>query len=116
MSILPSKGDGTFGAQTTSRVDKGPDDISFADFNNDGNADLVVTNYAGNSVKLLLGSSGGTFTVLGPFSVGESPYSSAVGDLNRDGTPDLVVSKCFSNNIGVLLGGVEIPPCSVGSH
>ena len=108
VSVLKSNGSGAFGAQTIVAVGRGPDDVSFADFNGDGIEDLVVSNYTDGSVDLLLGSSGGSYTRVGPFTVGNNPYSAAVGDLDLDGTPDLVVSNCFSNNTGVLRSGTQI--------
>lgn len=108
VSVLPSNGDGTFGSQTITPVGNGPDDLSFADFNNDGIQDLVVANYKDGSVDLLIGSAGGTYTLVGPFPVGTAPYSAAVGDIDMDGTPDILVSNCFSNNTGTLLGGTRI--------
>ena len=108
VSVLKSNGSGAFGAQTIVSVGKGPDDVSFADFNGDEIPDLAVSNYTDNTVSLVLGSAGGTYTALAPFDVGDSPYSAAVGDLDLDGTPDIVVSNCFSNNTGVLLGGTRI--------
>jgi hypothetical protein len=108
VSVLKSSGNGTFGAQTIVPTGKGPDDVTFADFNGDGIEDLVVSNYTDGSVDLLLGSNSGSYTLAGPFEVGNKPYSAAVGDLDGDGTPDLVVSNCFSNNTGTLLNGVQI--------
>jgi len=108
VSVMHSNGNGTFGTQTIVPVGKGPDDLSFADFNGDGIEDLVVSNYTDGSVDLLLGGSGGSYTLVGPFKVGNNPYSAAVGDLDLDGTPDIVVSNTFSNNTGVLLDGTQI--------
>jgi Bacterial Ig-like domain (group 3)/FG-GAP-like repeat/FG-GAP repeat len=108
VSVMKSNGSGGFGAQTIVPVGKGPDDVTFADFDGNGIPDLAVSNYTDGTVNLALGSSGGTYTVLGPFKVGSGPYSAAVGDLNLDGTPDVVVSNCFSNNTGVLFDGTQI--------
>ncbi len=108
VSVLHSNGNGTFATQKIVSVGKGPDDVSFADFNGDGIPDLAVSNYSSGTTSLALGSSGGSYTVLGPFTVGSAPYSATVGDVDLDGTPDLVVSNCFSNNTGVLLSGDQI--------
>lgn len=108
VSVMQNNGSGVFTIQTTVPVDKGPDDVSFADFNGDGVQDLVVSSYTNGTVNLAIGSLGGSYTVLSPFSVGNKPYSAAAGDLDLDGTPDLVVSNCFSNNTGVLLDGTQI--------
>ena len=108
VSVLKSNGSGAFGAQTIVAVGRGPDDVSFADFNGDGIQDLVVSNYTDGSVDLLLGSAGGSYTLVGPFTVGNNPYSAVVGDLDLDGTPDVIVSNCFSNNTGVLRSGTQI--------
>jgi Bacterial Ig-like domain (group 3)/FG-GAP-like repeat len=108
LSVMQSNGSGAFGAQTIVPVGKGPDDVSFADFNGDGLEDLVVSNYTSGTVNLVLGRLAGGYSVQGPFNVGNNPYSAAVGDLDLDGTPDVVVSNCFSNNTGVLLDGTQI--------
>ena len=108
ISVMQSNGSGGFGTQTIVPVDKGPDDVNFADFNGDGVQDLAVSNYTDGTVDLLLGSTAGPYTLIGPFKVGNNPYSAAVGDINLDGTPDVVVSNCFSNNTGVLLDGTQI--------
>jgi hypothetical protein len=107
ISVMRNNGSGVFTIQTTVPAGKGPDDVSFADFNGDGIPDLVVSNYTDGTVNLAVGTASG-YTVLGPFGVGNKPYSAAVGDLNLDGTPDLAVSNCFSNNTGVLLDGTQI--------
>ena len=108
VSVLPSNGDGSFGTQKIVNVGRGPDDVTFADFNNDGIEDLAVSNYTDGTVDLLLGSGSGNYTLTGPFAVGNNPYSAAVADIDLDGTPDVVVPNCFSNNTGVLLSGTQI--------
>jgi hypothetical protein len=108
VSVFPSNGSGAFGPQTIVTVDKGPDDVNFADLNGDGLPDLVVSNYTSGTVSLVLEKLGGGYSVLGPFKVGNNPYSAAVGDLDLDGTPDIVVSNCFSNDTGTLLSGTQI--------
>ena len=108
ISVMQSNGSGAFGTQTIVPVGKGPDDVSFADFNGDGTPDLAVSNYTDSTVDLLLGSTSAPYALVGPFKVGNNPYSAAVGDINLDGTPDVVVSNCFSNNTGVMFDGTQI--------
>ena len=64
-----------------------------ADFNKDGNPDLVTTNLDGNNVTILLGDGKGGFREApgSPFPAGAAPWGVAIDDINRDGNPDLVV-------------------------
>ena len=54
--------------------------------------DIAVTNFAGNSVTVLLGNGDGTFTPAASPSTGNST-AIAVGDFNGDGKPDLAVAN-----------------------
>ena len=80
--------------------------IAAGDFNNDNRLDVVVANYASESVSILLGYGNGSFAnqitfVTGPDSY---PYFVAVGDFNDDTTLDIVVANQGANNLGILLG------------
>jgi hypothetical protein len=74
------------------------------DFDGDGNLDLAVVNFDGNSVTILMGRGNGTFQPYVTYSVGTAPLMVAVGDLNGDGKPDLVVANGSSLSVSVLLG------------
>src|SRR5207253_1635511 len=113
VSVLLSKGDGTFQPAANYAVGMAPVYVAVADFNGDGKLDLVVANdevwdvsnltYT-NGISVLLGSGDGKFQPAVSFGAGTSPRSVAVGDLNNDGKPDLVVANLDSHDVSVLLG------------
>src|SRR5262249_32981629 len=86
--------------------------LAVADFNRDGNQDLIVgTNTDPGNVQLLLGAGNGTFNSGGSFSSGVANIDSmAVADFNMDGFPDVVLasgSSSFSaGGIAVLLNNL----------
>ena len=61
VDILIGNGDGTFQAPTTAGVGNDPRGIVAADFNLDGDIDLVTANFADNSISVLGGKGDGTF-------------------------------------------------------
>ena len=113
VSVLLSKGDGTFQPAANYAVGMAPVSVAVADFNGDGKLDLVVANddawdvssltYT-NGISVLLGNGDGRFQPAISFGAGTSPRSVAVGDFNSDGKPDLVVANLDSHDVSVLLG------------
>jgi hypothetical protein len=77
-----------------------------ADFNGDTIPDVVVVNFAGNSITVLLGNGNGSFSeALGsPIAVGTQPRAIAAGNLNSDGYVDLAIVNYGSNSVTILLG------------
>jgi hypothetical protein len=88
----------------------------FADFNRDGQTDLVVG--SDKSVWLFLNRGGGQF--LPPVAVGDfGPYDA--GDLNSDGTPDILLGGAstrvlFGAGDGTFPHAVDIGPASQTVH
>lgn len=67
--------------------------VRSADFNQDGNPDVVTTNLDDNTVSILLGDGhGGLHDSQGsPFPAGEAPWAAVIDDVNHDGKLDLVI-------------------------
>ncbi|MES2763377.1 MAG: FG-GAP-like repeat-containing protein [Bacteroidota bacterium] len=89
---------------TTFSVGLSPRATCSADFNGDGNADLVTANYYSNDVSVLLGNGTGTFSNAVNYSVGVYPTAITSADVNGDGLSDLAVVNYFSNDVSILLG------------
>jgi hypothetical protein len=82
-----------------------PRTILTADFNGDGNLDLLVAaSNDVNSLAILLGVGDGTFRPPFIFSTGFNANSVAIGDFNGDGKLDIVMTTSFSSNAVILIG------------
>jgi hypothetical protein len=58
VTILPGKGDGTFGPTVRFEVGERPAALAVADFNGDGIPDLAVANSWSSSISILIGTGG----------------------------------------------------------
>jgi hypothetical protein len=102
LKVFLSNGDGTL--QAPSEIDGGADLASVtADFNADGNFDLVGVGGAGVAVSL--GNGDGTYQPAQFFYAGQSGDgdSLVVADFNADGRPDAAVAHSITNKVSVLL-------------
>lgn len=83
-----------------------PEGITNADFNNDGLADLAITDTKGGAplARIYLGNGSGGFTAGGTQTVGSLPTSITANDFNTDGKIDAAVANYNNNTISVLSG------------
>ena len=114
VAVLLGNGDGTF--QNASRVVRVylPYSLASADFDDDGDSDLVATSYGltggcciYGEVTVALGNGDGTFGAGRSFRVGSGhtgPSAVASADLDTDGHEDLVVSNSATDDVSVMLG------------
>jgi uncharacterized protein (TIGR03437 family) len=104
IAVLIGVGDGTFKSAVNYLAPQRQQALAVADFNGDGNADIVSVDSDDieQNVTILLGAGDGTFRTGATYSTAV-PYAVAVGDFNKDGRPDFVVGFEFSN-LSVFLG------------
>ena len=97
--------DGFTAAATVPLTGTNPRYVASADFNNDGRADLAISNIGSANVTILLGDGAGGFQqeVGSPISVGTAPIALTATDLNRDGLPDIAVVNSGTDSVSVLL-------------
>jgi hypothetical protein len=88
---------------TTIPDNEGPNSVTLADLNGDGNLDAVIANIDATAM-VLLGNGAGQFKE----SQSKIPYPfvdqlpTAIGDVNGDGIPDLILPA--DGSIGIALG------------
>ncbi|CAF0834378.1 unnamed protein product [Rotaria sp. Silwood1] len=106
LSIFQGVGNGVFSGFSMYSINSSHDQnfIILGDLNNDNQLDLVVADYNGNSVKVLLAHDTFTFSSSIEFSTSLAlqSLSLAIGDFNRDGLKDIGALNVDGNNVNIF--------------
>ncbi|MFQ6325933.1 FG-GAP repeat domain-containing protein [Nocardia sp. CWNU-33] len=104
-SILLGKGDGTFTDAVTvsSNLGVGSGSADAADFDGDGNLDLLRGNYVNSTIQIYRGHGDGTFAAPATFSEGAlTAWYGMARDINGDGKADILFSNLVSGTVSTL--------------
>ncbi len=80
-----------------------PADVTLADLNKDGHADLAVANVDTNDVWVFYGGGDGTFVFGGGKVIGNKPQHIVAADFNGDNLPDLSITNWADGTVAILL-------------
>ena len=101
VAVLLGSGNGALRSAVTYQVNS-THAIGSADFNGDGNPDLVAS-YYGSGGAILIGNGDGTFQSPAAYSGGYGA-ALAIADLNRDGKLDLALAGSYVGDSAIVLG------------
>src|ERR1051325_5043872 len=97
-SLLPNRGDGTFGPEQLVPSAFGEQVQDVADLNGDRIPDLLVSNYWMNGIAVQLGKGGLRFDPETPYGTATHGGPSLIADFDRDGKPDVISFSFGSGN------------------
>lgn len=80
-----------------------PSDIAYADLDQDGSPDQILTDQEKDSILIRLNTGSGTFTDYSVFHGGYGTSAVVTGDFNQDSFIDIAVSNMDGNNVKVFL-------------
>jgi len=101
-SVLLNNGYGEFPAYTTYDVDNTPDRIHVADFDSDGDVDIVVIQNPSQTVKIYLNDGSGVFTAGSSYDISTNTLGLGCGDFDGDGDIDIVAADVNVDELYVL--------------
>jgi hypothetical protein len=113
VSYATGNGDGTFNTPNVILQNELVSDVSIADINNDGKADLVLSSeeVQGNSMStggilLITGNGDGTFNPPSQIAIGNFFLGMQVADMNNDGNADIVATLFLPSSYPLSYDGM----------
>lgn len=103
VAMVLGDGLGGFPIQRQVKTIYNPADVVLADFNGDGNADLLTAGLEGLAA-LHYGNGDGNFGAVRRYSTGSDPIAVGLDDLDGDSKPDLIVAHRTSASFSVRRG------------
>jgi len=100
LAVLLGKGDGTFRSRIDSNAGTHLFDIVTADFNLDGNLDVLSaggSGGAGGNVGIMFGNGDGSYGSMVKYHSVRGPHGGNAADFNHDGYPDPVVTNGYGS-------------------
>ena len=105
VAVLLNMGAGNFSTPTNFvNGSYDPYDLTIADFNGDGNLDVVTSTGNSDVITLLLGDGTGHLNTATTFTLGHECNDILNADFNLDGKQDVAVADMNSNYISLFLG------------
>ncbi len=82
-----------------------PSSIISADFSGDGLADLAISNYTRDSVRVMRNNGNATFPAgnMTGYTVGDEPYVILTADFDDDGHSDIASANLYSSDVSILI-------------
>ncbi len=105
IEFFTNAGDGTFalGFVLPTGNATSPEGLAAADFDGDGDLDVVMALFSAGQVRIALGNGNGQFVLAGSYPAGQEPSMVVAPDFNGDGKPDAAVNNRVSGDVSVYL-------------
>lgn len=108
VSVLLGDGEGAFKSRLDLSANGKPLSIQAADFNGDGNLDIVTPDFSTGLATVWLGNGNGEFPAKVQSTVGLEPSSLSLGDLDNDKKLDFIAVNSGASSAAVLLNQVNL--------
>lgn len=105
LDILENSGNGAFALTVTYTLAVMGNSISGADFDSDGDVDLILSSYWGTADNVFIMSNNGDATFSGPaiYTAGTWAHGVTAQDVDNDGDADIAVVNSGNDNVSILL-------------